>query len=133
MKLSEKIGRLFKLTVFSEPHKISFKQAEDNFQNRFQGEFKLTPYFWIFFSQSDSFKTFFFFQNDTNYMFLQSKSLSMIYKSVYLCGFLFIQIWEGGNVYLAYYKFSMNLVKLPKFMYAKKKHGEFPQSCSNMT
>lgn len=63
MKWLEKIGRLFKVTVFSEPHKISFKQAEDNIQNSFQGEFKLTPYFWklSFFIQPNSFKSFFFF------------------------------------------------------------------------
>lgn len=61
MKLSEKIGRLFKLTVFSETHKISFKQAENNFQNSFQREFKLTPYFWIFFFSVWLIQNLFFF------------------------------------------------------------------------
>lgn len=83
MKLSEKIGRLFKLTVFSEPHKISFKQAEDNFQNRFQGEFKLTPYFWIFFSQSDSFKTFFFFFRMIPITCFFSQKVSLWFTSQY--------------------------------------------------
>ncbi len=78
-------------------HKISFKQAEDTFQNSFQIEFKLTPYFWklYFFYSAQLIQKLFFSDKIPMTNFFSQKCIWFL--SQYTSGICDYSIY-GGNL-----------------------------------
>ncbi len=96
-------------------HKISFKQAEDTFQNSFQIEFKLTPYFWkLYFFYSAQLIQKLFFSDKIPMTNFFSQKMYMIFKSVHLWDLRLLNIW--GKSRLLYRCISINLNVMEKFI-----------------